>query len=161
MLISRHEIASHPMVQALAGVLLDHIIYSATLSPPSFTVIETLVPHLYALTKAYPISTAEKFVTKLNLLQKNFTRGLQDPLDPSSKTFPGLAELVFLRVLGETWSTSDMKHAVVGLARYLMGAYLGLGRIRNLKDIASGLALCSLFLQVSIEFAYFLCFPWC
>jgi nucleolar protein 14 len=89
---------------------------------------------------------------KLNLLQKNFTRGLQDPLDPSSKTFPGSAELVFLRVLGAVWSTSDMKHAVVGPARYLMGAYLGLGRVRDLKDIASGLTLCSLFIQVSMLF---------
>lgn len=134
-------------LQAFSGVLLDHIIYSATLSPPSFVVIEALVPHLYALTKAYPIKSAEHFRSKLNLLQKNFTKGLQDPLEISSKTFPGLPELVFLRVLGSIWSTSDMKHAVVGLAHYLMGAYLGLGRVRDIKDIASGLTICSLFIQ--------------
>lgn len=45
-----------------------------------------------------------------------------------------------------------MKHVVVGLARYLMGAYLGLGRVRDLRDIASGLALCSIFIQVSMPF---------
>jgi hypothetical protein len=43
-----------------------------------------------------------------------------------------------------------MKHAVVCSARYLMGAYLGLGRVRDLKDIASGLTLCSSFIQVII-----------
>lgn len=89
-------------------------------------------------------------MAKLNLLQKNLTRGLQDPLEPSSKTFPGTPELVFLRVLGAIWSTSDMKHAVVGPAKCLLGAYLGLGRVRDLKDIASGLYLCSLFMQVSL-----------
>ena len=43
-----------------------------------------------------------------------------------------------------------MKHAVVGPARYLMGAYLALPRIRSLADIASGLFVCSLFLEASL-----------
>ena len=40
-----------------------------------------------------------------------------------------------------------MSHHVVSPARLLMGAYLGLGRVRSLQDIASGLFLCSLFLH--------------
>ncbi|KAG8800954.1 nucleolar complex protein 14, partial [Serendipita sp. 399] len=146
-----HHPSLHPdnkyKLQAFIGVILDHIIYSASIHPPSLQTIEVLNSHLYSISKAYPIQAAEHFVSKLNILQKNLVRGLQDPLASSSKTFPGPAELVFLRVLGATWSTSDLKHVVVSPARYLMGAYLGLGRIRSLKDVASGLYLCSIFMQ--------------
>ena len=113
-------------------------------------VVDAILPHFVELSEAYPIQSAEEFVRKLKVMQKNLSRGLQDPLSPSSKTFPGVPELILLRVLGGIWSTSDMKHAVVGPARYLMGAYLGLPRIRSLADIASGLFLCTLFYEASL-----------
>jgi nucleolar protein 14 len=82
-------------------------------------------------------------------MQKNFMHGLsQGATSPQSKTWPGLAELGLLRVLGIIWSTSDMNHAVISPARVLMGEYLGLGRIRSIADLASGLFLCTMFLQV-------------
>ena len=81
-------------------------------------------------------------------MHKNLKRGLSlGPLHPEAKTWPGLPELTLLRVIGSTWSTSDLNHAVVSPTRILMGAYLGLGRVRCLSDIASGLFLCSLFLH--------------
>lgn len=113
-------------------------------------VVDAILPHLVELSEAYPIRSAEEFVEKLKFMQKNLNRGLHDPLSPSSKTFPGVPELILLRVLGGIWSTSDMKHAVVGPARYLMGAYLGLPRIRSLADIASGLFLCTLFYEAGL-----------
>ena len=81
-------------------------------------------------------------------MHKNLKRGLSKPaLDLEAKTWPGLAELALFRIIGIVWPTSDMNHAVISPARLLMGAYLGLGRIRSLTDIASGLFLCTLFLQ--------------
>lgn len=52
-----------------------------------------------------------------------------------------------LRMIGLIWPTSDLNHAVVSPTRMLLGAYLGLGRVRSLSDIGSGLFLCTLFLQ--------------
>lgn len=147
-LLVQQCLANRP--KGFIGVLLDHILYSAARSPPALSTIDILVPHIFSLSKSYPISSAEFFVEKLNLLQKNLTRGLQDPLDSSSKTFPGAPELILLRVLGSIWSTSDMKHVVVGPAKILISAYLSLGRVRNLKDLASGLYLCSLVLHVGV-----------
>jgi nucleolar protein 14 len=81
-------------------------------------------------------------------MNKNLKRGLsRGALDPEAKTWPGLAELSLLRVIGSTWSTSDLHHAVISPMRVLIGAYLGLGRVRSLVDISSGLFLCTLFLQ--------------
>ena len=52
-----------------------------------------------------------------------------------------------LRMIGLIWPTSDLNHAVISPTRVLLGAYLGLGRVRSLSDIGSGLFLCTLFLQ--------------
>ncbi|KIJ56486.1 hypothetical protein M422DRAFT_150207 [Sphaerobolus stellatus SS14] len=135
-------------LQTFLGVLLDHVLHLASPPTPRFSVVEALVPHIHALTKTYPVVSAQTCVAKLTLMHKNLVRGLsQGAISPSSRTWPGSAELAFLRVMGILWSTSDMNHAVISATRILMGAYLGLGRIRSSTDIASGLFLCTLFLQ--------------
>jgi nucleolar protein 14 len=81
-------------------------------------------------------------------MHKNLKRGLsQGAQNLESRTWPGMGELSILRVIGQLWPTSDLHHAVVSPTRVLMGAYLGLCRIRTLSDIASGLFLCTLWLQ--------------
>lgn len=129
-------------------MLVEHILYVTSPPSPRYTLLSPLIPHLYALTKSYPIQSAEHFVSKLDLMQKNLKRGLSHGVtDPSSKTWPSLPELSLLRVIGILWPTSDMNHAVVSPARLLMGSYLGLCRVRSVQDLASGLFLCTLFLQ--------------
>ena len=106
------------------------------------------MPHLFALSKAYPTTSAQKFIEKLVLMQKNLRLGLsRGATNPEAKTWPGLPELTFLRVTGLIWSTSDLNHPVIGPARLLMASYLGLCRVRNLSDICSGLFICTLWLQ--------------
>ena len=134
--------------QGLNTVLIEHILYITTPPTPRFTVLASLLPHLASLTKTYPIQSAESFVEKLALMHKNLKRGLsKGATDLDAKTWPGLPELSLFRVIGQLWPTSDMNHPVISPTRLLMGAYLGLGRVRSLRDIASGLFLCSLFLQ--------------
>ncbi|KAJ3717957.1 nucleolar protein 14 [Lentinula raphanica] len=135
-------------LQGLIGILIDHILYITSSPTPSFSIASSLFPHLAALTKAYPIQSAEHFNRKLVLMHKNLKRGLsQGALSPEAKTWPGPAELTLLRIVSSLWPTSDLNHAVVTPTRILMGAYLGLARVRSLSDIASGLFLCTLFLQ--------------
>jgi nucleolar protein 14 len=81
-------------------------------------------------------------------MHKNLKNGLaHGALQTDSKTWPGISELALLRTIGTIWPSSDMNHAVISPARLLMGAYLGLARVRSLSDIGSGLFLCTLFLQ--------------
>ncbi len=132
----------------LAGVLIDHMLHIASLPNPQLSVISGLLLHLRALTKAYPRQTAEHFTRKLVLMHKNLKRGLnRGALEDDAKTWPGLPELLFLQILGALWPTSDMRHVVVSPARLLMGSYLGLCKTRSFVDAASGLFLCTLFLQ--------------
>ncbi|CCL98246.1 uncharacterized protein FIBRA_00240 [Fibroporia radiculosa] len=135
-------------LQGLTSVLIDHVLYITSPSTPRFSLLASLIPHLYALTKSYPIQSAEHFVSKLTLMHKNLKRGLsRGATQLDAKTWPGLPELSLLRVIGEIWPTSDKNHHVVSVARMLMGAYIGLGRVRSIQDLASGAFLCSLFLQ--------------
>lgn len=135
-------------LQTLTAVLIDHILYITSPPTPRYTLLSSLLPHLTALTRAYPVQSAEFFVEKLSLMYKNLKRGLSwGASDVEARTWPGLPELSLLRVIGSMWSTSDLNHAVVSPTRVLMGAYLGLCRVRSLADIASGLFLCTLFLQ--------------
>ncbi|KAI0375922.1 Nop14-like protein [Pilatotrama ljubarskyi] len=135
-------------LQRLNTVLIEHILYVTAPPTPRFTLLSSLLPHLAGLTKTYPIQSAEAFVEKLSLMNKNLKRGLaKGATDPDAKTWPGLPELSLLRVIGQLWPTSDMNHAVISPTRLLMGSYLGLCRVRSLQDIASGLFLCSLFMH--------------
>ncbi|KAF5333210.1 hypothetical protein D9611_002746 [Ephemerocybe angulata] len=135
-------------LQSLANVLVDHILYVSAITPPKLNVITMLYPHLNAIIRTYPIPAARHFNSKLSLMQKNLKRGLsKGALDPESKTWPTLAELSLLRVIPQFWPTSDLNHAVVSPTRVLLGSYLGLCRVRSLGDLASGLFLCTLWLQ--------------
>jgi len=129
-------------------VLVDHILHIMTPPSPRITLLSALMPHLFALSKAYPIASAQHFVEKLVLMQKNLRLGLsRGATNPEVKTWPGLPELMVLRVTGLIWSTSDLNHPVISPARLLMASYLGLCRVRNLSDICSGLFVCTLWLQ--------------
>ncbi|KAF8622061.1 hypothetical protein AX15_007212 [Amanita polypyramis BW_CC] len=135
-------------LQAMTAVLIDHILHVTASQTPRFQILPGLLSHLAALVKAYPTPSAEYFVKKLVLMQKNLKHGLsQGPLNLESKTWPGLSELILLRVVGALWPTSDLNHPVISPARILMGSYLGLCRVRSLADLASGLFLCTLFIH--------------
>ena len=134
--------------QNLAAVLIDHILYVASPRMAKFSLISSLFPHILILTRTYPVAVAQHFNEKLKLIHKNLKRGLsRGALRLESKTWPGLPELSLLRIIGLIWSTSDLHHAVVSPARLIIGAYLGLCRVRSLQDIASGLFLTTLILQ--------------
>lgn len=129
-------------------MLIDHVLYLASQPTSNFVVISAILPHISALSEAYPVQAGEHFVEKLKIMHKNLKRGLsRGALDVEAKTWPALPELSILRIIGAIWSTSDMNHAVISPTRVLMGAYLGLGRVRSMADIASGLFLCTVFLQ--------------
>ncbi|KIK96407.1 hypothetical protein PAXRUDRAFT_825971 [Paxillus rubicundulus Ve08.2h10] len=135
-------------LQDLMRVLIDHIIYITSPPTPRMPLLSALVPHLFSLSRSYPIESAEYFAEKLSLMHKNLKRGLATgALKPSSRTWPGFSELTFLRVIGIIWPTSDMHHPVISPARLLMGSYLGLCRVRSFADATSGLFLSSLLLQ--------------
>ncbi|KDE05828.1 hypothetical protein MVLG_03772 [Microbotryum lychnidis-dioicae p1A1 Lamole] len=133
-------------LQVFTHVLIDHALYLAsTPSKTAFTTINSILPSLLTFSHAYPLTTAPYYINKLTTMQKNFVRGVsRGPLDPNSVTWPGPTELTLLRLIGMTWSTSDLSHPVAAPAMLLISQYLAQARIRSLRDIAAGLFLCTL-----------------
>ncbi|PWN54101.1 Nop14-like protein [Violaceomyces palustris] len=138
-------------LQAFLGVLLDHALHCAAIassgksSRAGFAVVNSLINHIFSLSKAYPVAASQHFVSKLALMQRNLSRGLaKGPLAPGARTWPGAAELTLLRIAGSIWPTSDKSHPVITPLALLIAQYLGHARIRSLADLTSGLFLCSL-----------------
>ncbi|TIC41934.1 Nop14-like protein [Wallemia mellicola] len=129
------------------GVLIDHLIYTAS-SSANMELMGILSKNIVQLTNLLPIPSAETFKEKLQLLQRNFNKGLSSgSTSEKSKTWPGIPELSLLRLIGVVWSTSDFSHPVASAAQLLIGQYLSQARIRNGSDIIKGLVLCGISLQ--------------
>lgn len=143
-------------LQALIGVLIDHALHwagQAQLDQSktgekhklAFAIVNSLIPHIFSLSQNYPTASAEHFVGKLALMQRNLSRGLaKGPTEADARTWPGLPELTLLRLVGSIWPTSDKQHNVTTPLALLIAQYLGHARIRSVSDLASGLFLCSL-----------------
>ncbi|ORX39879.1 nucleolar protein 14 [Kockovaella imperatae] len=135
-------------LQTFFGVIIDYTLLLAAQTPPAFKSIESLMPHIIGLLKLNPVTAAHHLVAKLDLMHKNLVQGLAKGAESSdAKTWPGVPELVLLRVIGTVWSTSDFSHPVVAPAMLLMGQYLSQSRIRQISDVSSGLFLCTIIAQ--------------
>ncbi|CDR99224.1 hypothetical protein [Sporisorium scitamineum] len=143
-------------LQALIGVLIDHALHWAGQAQLhqsttgqkhklAFAIVNSLIPHIFSLSQSYPTASAEHFVSKLALMQRNLSRGLaKGPTEADARTWPGLPELTLLRMVGSVWPTSDKQHNVTTPLALLIAQYLAYARIRSVSDLASGLFLCSL-----------------
>lgn len=137
-------------LQRLLGVLIDHLLYRASQASggddaADVVVLNDLLLHIAELSKTYPARSAEHFVAKLAMMQRNLTRGLsRGALERTSHTWPALPELCLLRAAGIVWPMSDRWHPVATPLALLMAQYLAHARIRSLEDIAAALYLVSL-----------------
>lgn len=150
-------------LQAFIGVLIDHTLHWAGQAQMhqsttgqkhklAFAIVNSLIPHIFSLSQTYPAASAEHFVNKLALMQRNLSRGLaKGPTEDNARTWPGLPELTLLRLVGTVWPTSDKQHNVTTPLALLIAQYLAHARIRSVSDLASGLFLCSLVVSNEVE----------
>ncbi|CAD6972745.1 unnamed protein product [Tilletia controversa] len=150
-------------LQAVLGILLDHALYVAGLQQSSqasaggpasggvasFDLVNALLPPIFELSKTYPLASAQHFVAKLTLMQRNLQRGLAaGALLPTSRTWPRSGgELALLRIAGAVWPTSDWQHPVSTPRALLMAQYLAHARVRCTGDVACALYLVTLILE--------------
>ncbi|KAF9380341.1 nucleolar complex protein 14 [Podila verticillata] len=132
-------------MQIFYPILLDYVFQISTSESKFPTAsLNTLVRHIYAMTTQlgdHATSCVLGFLEAFEVeLQKDLASG-------SASGFPMGDKLVFLRVLGQIYSTSDFQHQVITPAQLLMSQYLGQCQATTVKDVASGLMLCNLFLD--------------
>ena len=117
-------------------VLLEHIIHVAnTLSPVPFSVLETAIRHLHALTKQHPLSVSKAFRTKLDVLHQELPKGVN------------AGDLLMFTAINTIYPTSDHFHPVVTPATLLMAKYLGQHPPMSLGEICIGTFIATLLIQ--------------
>ena len=135
-------------LQALLGFVLTHVQGRAT-EPNGYRAAQLLTPHILSLVALNPLSAAEIFKGQLAEHHEIFLDDLTNATSSEETTFPDPSAMLLLRYVGMIWSTSDFSHPVTVPAALYMGQCLSQGRIHTVGDLAAGLFLSTLFLQVS------------
>uniref|UniRef100_A0A5F9CJ22 NOP14 nucleolar protein n=1 Tax=Oryctolagus cuniculus TaxID=9986 RepID=A0A5F9CJ22_RABIT len=152
LVVERIQKCNHPSLaegnkaklEKLFGFLLEYVGDLATSDPPDLRVIDKLVVQLYNLCQMFPeaASSAVQFVLR------DAMHELQERLETRGRAaFPGLDVLVYLKIAGLLFPTSDFWHPVVTPALVCMSQLLTKCPVLCLRDVVKGLFVCSLFLD--------------
>lgn len=129
----------------LFGYLLQHIndtfeVATADTVESAFRVLDRLCPFLFDLAQLNPPETTQCFLEVIKEKQNDFRGG-------QTKHFPTLDTLVFLKLAGSLYSTSDFRHKIVTPCYVFISQILSRCRVVSRADIASGLFLATIALE--------------
>ncbi|XP_008576198.1 PREDICTED: nucleolar protein 14 [Galeopterus variegatus] len=131
-------------LEKLFGFLLEYVGDLAARDPPDLRVIDKLVVQLYNLCQMFPESASDsiKFVLRDAMHEM---AGMVETRGRAA--FPGLDVLIYLKITGLLFPTSDFWHPVVTPALVCMSQLLTKCPILSLQDVVKGLFVCCLFLE--------------
>uniref|UniRef100_A0A7N8X6L1 NOP14 nucleolar protein homolog (yeast) n=1 Tax=Mastacembelus armatus TaxID=205130 RepID=A0A7N8X6L1_9TELE len=149
LIVARTQKCNHPSLgvgnklklQKLCGFLLEYIGELATRNPPELTVIDKLIPELYALCQMFPEAACKAMQTVLDDAGHNMEEVLEVK---GHAAFPALDMLIYLKVTALLFPTSDFRHPVTTPALLYISHALTKCPVRSLQDVTSGLVLCCL-----------------
>ncbi|XP_066089734.1 nucleolar protein 14 [Saccopteryx bilineata] len=131
-------------LEKLFGFLLEYVGDLATGDPPDLRVIDKLVVQLYNLCQMFPESASES----VRFVLRDAMHDLEGTIEAKGRApFPGLDVLVYLKIAGMLFPTSDFWHPVVTPALVCMSQLLTKCPVLSLQDAVKGLFLCCVFLD--------------
>ncbi|XP_027692302.1 nucleolar protein 14 [Vombatus ursinus] len=150
--IERIQKCNHPSLavgnkaklEKLFGFLLEYIGDLAAKAPPDLKTIDKLVVQLYSLCQMFPefASSSVKFVLR------DVVHEMEEMIEIKGRAaFPGLDVLIYLKITGILFPTSDFWHPVVTPALVCMSQILTKCPVTSLQDVVKGLFVCCLFLE--------------
>ncbi len=104
-----------------------------------FKALDLLTLHFYELAQMNPLETSKCFQEVVKEKYETFKK--------SPKVYPGLDCLVFFKLLGSIFPTSDFRHPVVTPCFVFIHHILSEARVKSRSDVASGLFLVNLILD--------------
>ncbi|XP_029024498.1 nucleolar protein 14 [Betta splendens] len=149
LIVARIQKCNHPSLatgnklklQNFFGFLLEYVEELATRNPPELTVIDKLIPELYALCQMFPDAACRSMQ---NIL-RDAGHSMEEALEVKGHaSFPDLVMLIYLKVTALLFPTSDFRHPVTSPAMLYISQALTKCPVRSLKDVTSGLVLCCL-----------------
>ncbi|XP_059743491.1 nucleolar protein 14 isoform X3 [Bos taurus] len=131
-------------LRKLFGFLLEYIGDLAVSDPPDLGVIDKLVVPLYDLCQMFPESASDavKFVLR------DAMHEMEGTVETTGRAaFPGLDVLIYLKIAGMLFPTSDFWHPVITPALLCLSQLLTKCPVRSLQDAVKGLFVCCVFLD--------------
>lgn len=128
------------LLQHLNDVVPDESDRTADSMKTCFSILNSLTPHLYSLTQLNPQNARDSLIEVINEKQNEYKS--------KPKQYPGIDVLMFLKLVSCLFSTSDFRHQVVTPSLVFIGQMLTNCRIKSRYDIAYGVFLVTLFLEV-------------
>jgi nucleolar protein 14 len=119
------------------------ILHLASRDPIPFDVITAIIVRLHALATQFPSVLTQEIFAAIEAGRKRLSQSLA-----SDRVFPTAQELVLFYTVGQIYPTSDLFHVIVNPTTLFMAQILGQTRVKSVQDLARGLFICSLFLQV-------------
>lgn len=131
-------------LEKLFGFLLEHVGDLATSDPPDLGAIDKLVVPLYQLCQMFPNSSSHS----MRFVLRDAMHEMEEMVESKGRaTFPGLDVLIYLKLTGLLFPTSDFRHPVVTPALLCMSQLLTKCLVLSLQDAVKGLFVCSMFLD--------------
>ncbi|KAM4811978.1 nucleolar protein 14 [Urocitellus parryii] len=152
LVVERIQKCNHPSLavgnkeklEKLFGFLLEYIGDLATNDPPDLKVIDKLVVQLYNLCQMFPESASNS----IKFVLRDAMHEMEEMIETKGRAvFPGLDVLIYLKIAGMLFPTSDFRHPVVTPALVCLSQLLTKCPVLSLQDVVKGLFVCCLFLE--------------
>uniref|UniRef100_A0A8C9A9Y7 NOP14 nucleolar protein n=1 Tax=Prolemur simus TaxID=1328070 RepID=A0A8C9A9Y7_PROSS len=152
LVVERIQKCNHPSLavgnkaklEKLFGFLLEYVGDLATDDPPDLRVIDKLVVQLYSLCQMFPESASDS----VKFVLRDAMHEMEEMIENKGRAaLPGLDVLIYLKIVGLLFPTSDFWHPVVTPALVCMSQLLTKCPVLSLQDVVKGLFVCCLFLE--------------
>ncbi|CAK6433343.1 unnamed protein product [Pipistrellus nathusii] len=152
LVVERIQKCHHPSLAAgnkaklekLFGFLLEYVGELAAEDPPDLGVIDRLVVPLYNLCQMFPDAASES----MRFVLRDAMHEMEGTIEAKGRAaFPGLDVLIYLKIAGLLFPTSDLWHPVVTPALVCLSQLLTKCPVLSLPDAVKGLFVCCVFLD--------------
>lgn len=131
-------------LEKLFGFLLDYIMDLTEQETPDLQTVNKMIIPLYNLCQMFPEAAANSIREAL----QNIAQTINEAVESKGRApYPALHVLLYFKITGILFPTSDFWHPVVTPAVTLMSQLLTKCPVTSLEDVAAGLFIGSVFLE--------------
>jgi nucleolar protein 14 len=113
----------------------------------SFSTCLAVISRLHVLATQFPAALTQEVFAAIEDGRKRLLKSI----NTNKLDFPARQDLVLFYTIGQIYETSDLSHTIVNATTLFMGQILSQMRVRSVQELARGLFVCSIFLQVLIS----------
>ncbi|XP_040275114.1 nucleolar protein 14 [Bufo bufo] len=152
LVLERIQKCNHPSLaqgnkaklEKLFGFLLDYIVDLAGQETPDLQTVDKMIIPLYNLCQMFPEAAADCVRDAL----RDIARTVDEAVESKGRAaYPALHVLLYFKITGILFPTSDFWHPVVTPAVAVMSQLLTKCPVASLEDVAAGLFISCMFLE--------------